>query len=122
MRNPDRTCYYCGLPASCVDHVIPRAVLKSLSDVSETLGRTVSGRTLTVPSCRECNQLLGDSFQETLAERKNVLKTKLRKRYEKLLVMPHWEEEELSELGHTLQIAVRESIHNKEITKLRLWY
>jgi len=126
----DYTCYYCGIFASGIDHVIPRAILRSFGisysrgcagDYDpETLRTIVGERTLTVPCCRECNTLLGSSFQKTLGERKAYLKMRLKRRYKKLIKMPNWKEEEILELGPTLRQNVRASLEAKKLILARI--
>ena len=84
----DDSCYYCGLQATQIDHVVPKSTLKllSLSTVDITMD-ILKNRSLKVHSCRECNSVLSNSLQATLAERKKELKKRLRKR-KRLLILP----------------------------------
>lgn len=106
-------CYYCGQPATDLEHVIPRSVLRKLSGSPGVKQELIRGRVLTVRSCHECNMLVGASVQETLIERKEYLKDRLRKRYRKLLDTPDWTDEEIAELGDGL----RRHIHAQETLK-----
>ena len=119
MKN--KACYYCGLPASAEDHVIPKIVLKSYQAVGMGMLDAIRGkRVLLVPACRECNSLLGASVQRTLTERKQELKARLKKKYKKLLKMPTWKETELKELSYTLRKTVEVALQEKELIKNRL--
>lgn len=115
----DDICYYCGLPADVIDHVIPKIVLKSHDAVGHDIRKN---RTLTVPACRECNSLLSASVQKTLQERKRELKIRLKRKYKKLLIMPEWNEEELSELSPRLRQYIEASQKHKQLVKLRILY
>jgi len=100
-------CYYCGLPADTIDHVVPQTLLDRLPELhcSPTLEAD------TVPACRECNTGLGPRFYNSLAERKEAAHDYLRRRYRKLIEMPDWSDAELADLadGH-LKNYVRASI------------
>lgn len=109
-------CYYCGIPADTVDHVLPRTIEDRLDEVE--LGNPI--RTYTVPCCRECNTLLGAKWYPTLTARKLALKKKLRKRYRKFLEAPSWEPEEMVELGETLRSHISRSEKIRELTRERL--
>ena len=118
----DKICYYCGMPASTKDHVIPKAILKTF-DIqfnSESLHQYIKNRTLLVPSCRECNNLLGATIQESLTARKAYLKKKLKQRYKKVLKMPKWTEEELNQMGKNLRSSIIASMNEKELIKKRI--
>jgi hypothetical protein len=117
------SCYYCGETATCIDHVVPRAMLETLATleddyVSDVLARF--GRRMTVPSCRECNAILSSSYQDSLAKRKAECKRRLRARHRKLLAMPDWSEAELRELGSKLRSQVVRSLALRDIVRLRL--
>lgn len=95
---PNRlTCYYCGHPATCEDHAIPHSLLARV-DVTRN-GYGVD----TLPSCTECNTLLGSKVFDTLAERKGYLSKQLRKRHKRDLVAPQWSDSELAELAYNLR-------------------
>ena len=110
-------CYYCGMSAIARDHTIPRIILKSLDSV----GINIRGRRkLIVPTCTQCNSLLGASYQKTLEKRKQILKNRLRKKYRKLLAMPDWTEKDLEPMGYSLQTTIISSLIKKEEIKRRL--
>lgn len=111
-------CYYCGLPASGIDHVIPRSVLRAMADVEQEAGR--ARRKLTVSCCAECNSLLGPTMQDTLAERKLFLKDRLRKKYHALLSIPNWNDSELSKMGRHLRNSILDGLGKRKTLKDRL--
>lgn len=122
-QNEVELCYYCGAIANSVDHVIPRKVLKMLADLNDVNTQRLmknDKRILKVRSCRECNSLLGCTYQNTLEDRKRLLKERLRKKYKKILATPDWSDQDLEELGHTLRSHILEAMHRKEIIKRRL--
>ncbi len=117
-----KICYYCGQEANTIDHVIPRSLLKHLAAIGDAkitdsiLGR----RILKVPACKECNCLLSDSVQNTVQERKKYLKTKLKRRYQKILRIPEWREDELEEMGNNMRKYIEGALQQKMIIKQRL--
>lgn len=118
------TCYYCGDPASDVEHVIPKAFIQHLRDLGDMeLWNEIgwySNRLKLVKSCRECNVLLGSKYFGTALERKAFVKKALRRRYKKLLTMPIWTDRELGQLDGQLQNFVIEGVIRKERLMRRL--
>jgi len=114
-------CYYCGAAANTIDHVVPKSTIRMYYDLDpDLLEDLLRGRKLEVRCCHECNVLLGATIQDTLADRKKLLKSKLKKRYAKLLKSPDWEEEEISAMGEHMQQHIREGIKKKEYIKERI--
>jgi hypothetical protein len=113
-------CYYCGMMASGVDHVIPLVVWKQLGHL-KPIEEILAGRILSVPCCRECNLLLGASIQDTLVQRKAELKRRLKQRYTKFLRMPTWTDEEIMVMSFRLQEFIRrgEKIKLRTLQRLR---
>lgn len=98
-------CYYCGIPATSEDHVLPLIVYRELLAMNEPPEKK---RLLVVPSCHECNVLLTDNIFPSLQARKKYLKRRLRSRYQHIIHIPRWEEWEMRELGENLQSYVRQ--------------
>ena len=117
-------CYYCGQRANSIDHVIPQSLIRMLValDDKEITKEILRKRALKVWTCRECNSLASCSIQDSLRERREFVKDKLRKRYKKILDLPKWEENEIEELGYNLQVYVRSSAKWKEFIKQRIAY
>ena len=116
-------CYYCGLPADSIDHVVPQSILEAAvmaGDMESYLGLIGWGRTLIVKSCRQCNSLLGASLQHTLAERKAELKARLKRKLARDLNIPDWTEVELEELGPRLRQVVTDGLERKHQAQARL--
>lgn len=105
-------CYYCGDLATCYDHTIPVSYLiktrEHLFDIP------------LLPSCTECNNLLGSFLFKSLEDRKAFVKKKLKKKYNKVLKSALWSEEELNELGPELQMTIRSMEEEKNIILKRL--
>ena len=94
-----RVCYYCGVLADTVDHVVPRHLLERAGAAGISLAAVYRVRLWEVPACRECNCLIGGAIFKTIKERVAYVKMRIRKRYSRLLRMPQWTEEELEEVG-----------------------
>jgi len=107
-------CFYCGLPADTVDHIIPRVVVTALMDIQFTAGR------MTVPACRECNSALGAKVFSDPLEKKRWIKVWLRQRYKRVLQMPPWSESELAELQFNLREMTEAALRLKELIKSRI--
>ena len=105
------------MPSFEFDHVVPSSVLQMYSDIGV---KPDPRRILLVPCCRECNSILGATVQETLHERKQYLKDRLKQKHKKLLESPDWAEDELSSLGPTLRGAVERFAAEKLILRQRI--
>ncbi len=118
----DNYCYYCGMPASAVDHVIPQSLLRMYDRIAdpEIYDALVRRRRLTVPCCHECNCLLGATIQKTIQKRKQYLKERLRRRYKKLLSMPDWTDSEIEEMGEKMQTYIWDGVNKKNDIRQRL--
>jgi hypothetical protein len=99
-------CTYCGQPASEIDHVHPRA-----GHPHEATARTQG---LLVPTCGECNRTAGAHIFTSLAQKREWVHFKLRRRYRTDLGLPHWSEREMASLGPTLR-------GNLEAAQKRQW-
>ena len=110
-------CFYCGLPASTVDHVPP----KNLRDRVEILGLSNRYTFHEVQACFECNtSALGGRAIWTLSARKQFVKRWLRKRYKRLLGAPKWTDREIMELGYMLRTSVLSRQLAAEILRARI--
>ena len=109
-------CYYCGLPASTIDHVPPKTIRERL----RVLNLVKRYPFHEVQSCFECNIALGARALLTPQVRKQFIKSWIRKRYKRLLRIPVWSDRDLSELGYVMQSSVLSSILAAEVTRARL--
>lgn len=107
---PAETCIYCGEIASHMDHLIPEP----------WTGPTLRHHVLTVPSCRECNCLLGDTLTSSITERRAVAHTRLRRRNRKWLAVQPRTEKELREYGRTLRTSIRGGMRIRAEVERRL--
>ncbi len=109
-------CYYCGMPADTIDHAVPQSILRMIDRIADPdiYRRMILRRRLTVPCCNECNSVIGPKYQKSLEERKKFLKSKLKRRYKKLLAMPDWTEREISEMGDHMRDYIRDAQRLKD--------
>lgn len=75
-----------------------------------------------LPSCNECNVLLGTFHSTSLLERRAELKRRLRSKYKHLCRMPEWDDEELCELDPDLRRNVYLHVEVSRILKKRLGF
>jgi 5-methylcytosine-specific restriction endonuclease McrA len=113
-----KSCFYCGRPATEREHTVPRAILTAMKDIG--IGEIVRGKKLIVPACRECNSLLGSTYQQDLAKRKRFLKARLREKYKSLLARREWTEEELEEISPNLRSQIKSDLERKRALEARL--
>lgn len=72
-------CLYCGDYAQCLDHQPP------VSAVDRISGSHGAFEYALIPSCSECNSLLGDKLTNTVSDRFNLAKRLLIKKYRAML-------------------------------------
>lgn len=108
---PEGACVYCGMPATCRDHLMPSPL-------------TGSGRrsyVAVVPACTECNALLGDAVEVNMTARRELAHKRLAKRYARYLAMPkQWTPTELRTLGPNLRSRVAAGLAKAEVAAARL--
>jgi hypothetical protein len=107
------SCYYCGSHAATIDHVPPRSTRKRYSEATSPYPYYEA------PACHECNSALSDNCP-TLKERKTFIARWLAKKYRKVLNMPDWTTEQLTELSRSMQTLVRKNIRTKEMVVARI--
>jgi len=103
-------CFYCGEWAFSIDHVPP---ITHLGDFK--LG-------FLIPACQECNCILNDRRFNTLGERCEYIKRKLKKRYGSILYISPWSNEEIDELDGRLKEYVSGYRNSIDILLERLGY
>lgn len=86
-------CVYCGVESCGWDHVPPLHYVGRLSDEDRKRSRPRK-----LPSCEECNKVLGGVVLTSLHDRRAWVKRQLRRRYAHQLRIPEWREDELAEL------------------------
>lgn len=98
-------CVYCGEIASTVEHFPPKA-------------HTCRGFLL--PSCSECNILAGTEWPTDFEKRAEYVKSKIEKRYTKLLTLPEWNKTEIKQLGRGLREGVEAWQKMQDIARKRV--
>lgn len=96
-------CAYCGQLADTRDHVLPVSYRANRN-------RKHNGKHYgsgTVPACRRCNSWLNDICPDDLSARAEELAEMLMRKNGKLLNQPAWSDEEIEELGPTMQQYIR---------------
>ena len=109
-------CHYCGMPAPSLDHVPPLNALPSLLMEYEKLNY------IKVPCCNECNSIAGDYPHTDFIERQKYIKEKLKKKYQKYIKSPDWEDYEISELGYRMKQLIEATMSIKYLVAYRLTY
>ena len=106
-------CSYCGAwDGNNRDHVIPVSYNYN--------GRKASTYKNTVPSCAECNTLLGGRLHFTVPSRAAYLLGSYESRYKKLLKQPDWTPEEIDELGPSMRASIIQSMKDKKEVRRQL--
>lgn len=104
-------CVYCGRFATCRDHVVPISYIIQYLDLDIKPFRSGLRH---VPSCTECNSLLGNFYSLSISRKRAEVKRRLIRKYYKLLHNPSWDENEIKKHGYTLQGWLREKEALKE--------
>lgn len=99
-------CVYCGDPATEWDHVFPVSVAANVDWMSNRTLYEYRRGLVMVPSCGECNNVACDGIYKSVVEKRNAIHIVLRRRYRKILSVPLWSDDELSELGHSMRTSV----------------
>lgn len=110
-------CVYCGAPATCRDHVPP---LSRIDDYRAL--RLRRELFLLVPSCDNCNLLLGSTLQTNIFERIEYLKDILSRKHKKKLDRAEWDDDEVLELGRYLRSFVAVETAKDLNTRKRIEY
>ena len=110
-------CLYCGLPASCVDHC---PALSSVMSVGSEYCEENKIPLFLVPSCSECNHLIGARVLWTIEERRAFIAGRLKKRYKRICNLPAWSDEDIAKLGRGLKSMVRRNEDLRKITIRRI--
>jgi hypothetical protein len=110
LEYPRGICVYCGVLADTKDHLLPRT----------WTGEAARRYVLVVPCCRGCNSLLSDRYVPSITERRKLVHESIKSRKRRVLAMPDWTQEQLSELGRTLRSVVDRGMHEKRLVEARL--
>lgn len=111
-------CCYCGDPAEADDHVLPISAFRKLLAAGNV---TIPDDLLRiVPSCHECNSLLGDKIFRSFEEKRLYAKGAIARRYHSALEYPYWEPEELTQLLGNLHAWIASGQEARELIFERL--
>ena len=113
------SCVYCGEASSCLDHVIPYSYTSALSSGRRSGSADPGFR---VPSCAQCNSILGDRIFANLVERKEYVNRRLKVRLERYSATVAWDESEMGGLGPNLRHSVEVMQAKRTIARDRLRY
>lgn len=108
-------CEYCGQRAWGRDHVVPLAV--TFSGKRKRGHRNIG---LVVPACSECNAYLGDRVILTVKDRAAYLVKTYRQRYQALLKMPEWGEDELNDVSPDLRASILHAASQQAMLRGRI--
>lgn len=111
MKRPDKHCTYCGDWYQCLDHPIP---------VSSTGLPRSYRRGEVVPSCTECNGLLGSKGISEINDQAYYLLHAYNKKKRWLLSLPEWKANELAEFGYGLRIQMKRYQYLKQIYRTKV--
>ena len=109
-------CTYCGQVSDTLDHIPPLYIAHMLSEA----GQQGDGPFIKVPSCRECNSALTSVRKYSVVDRRAYVRDFLRRKYRKFLKIPHWDDDELSELDPSFAREVAASVRMAEHVRARL--
>lgn len=113
------SCAYCGEMATCLDHVIPRAFQGRPLKRSKTSGHEPG---LRVPTCTQCNGILGSRIFNNLVERKAFVHNRLSVKLRKYNASIGWGEDEIESLGRCIQSSIEIAMAKRSIARDRLIY
>ena len=113
------SCTYCGESAVALDHVIPRMFISGLSKRTGDPGGEPG---FTVPSCTQCNSILGSRIFNNLVERKEFVHKRLLVKLRKHNATVGWSNDEIEELGPALRGCIEVGMAKREIARDRIRY
>lgn len=113
-------CYYCGVPATSEDHVLPLVALDSL--LCEGTLPVASDLLTIVPSCIECNSLAGDKVFNSRREKKRYIQRRLANRYADVLNQVAWDDEEIEEMEGDMRRTLELLEHERRLVQSRIEY
>ena len=109
------SCIYCGEASYCFDHVIPRSYLSVAK-------RTGTEPGFKVPTCTQCNSILGARIFKNIVERKDFVHQRLMVKLYKYATFIPWGEEELNEMGRNMRSSIEVAMAKRTIARDRLRY
>lgn len=115
----DTKCYYCGDPASTIDHC-PALSVAYAYGADYFTGRNI--KFWKVPACRQCNAILGNKPLNHLHQRVRHIYDRLQSKYEKYMKMTEWHPEEIAELNGWLREYVQTQSDFQQYMERRFQY
>ena len=108
-------CLYCGQPAESDDHFPP------------VVFTGPAGLGFLLPSCNECNGIVGAKHPTDLWSRCDLAKASIRKKYRHFLLVPEWSDDEIKEMGPSFRKGLSAWKKTHEQVKKRIawsaeWY
>jgi len=103
-------CVYCGDIANELDHVIPKSYANTQSYSKDKV----------IPCCKECNVNLGNVAYHTISGRASYLIPIYRKKYNKILKFPEWDEYDLEDMSKNMKKSIIFMQNKRELIKLRI--
>jgi len=111
-------CFYCGEGATAFDHVIPYS---RLTNVEKRRNKHAVG--VIIPTCHECNNLLGARLFDNIYQRALYVNKKLKKKYRTAIdATLLWGEEEIQEMHGKLKDMVLQNIQTGEVAYDRVMW
>lgn len=107
-------CAYCDEPFYCYDHC---PAITRCSTIDKKLFKDLGFNFIKFPSCKNCNELLGNKHLITYSERLELLIDALDKSLDKVEI---WTEKELSEMGRGMRDYIVSKQHQNNINVRRL--
>ncbi len=113
----DMRCAYCGARASDREHVYPKIYFHQ--DGKPHLRYHLHINNL-VWSCRECNLLSSDTAHQNFWDKKQYIRSRILKRYKRILAGKRWTIEEIEELHGKLKAHVffMDKFHEQLLVRL----
>jgi hypothetical protein len=72
---------------------------------------------VTVPSCKRCNNWLGDKSYHSIRQRKGFIASRLKTSLDAILACPKWSDDEIEEMGRFFQDSLRDRENFREYGK-----
>ena len=102
---------------------MPRSMLAMIEGITEEARDELLGvlpQLIKVFACKPCNSVLGNRLYQTIRERREAVKSHLRRKYRRLLKSAPWSDEDLDELGYTLRTLIEHRMELKKQIEQRL--
>ena len=114
-------CAYCGEFATGLDHVIPRSYISPVA-AKKRSNKCGGEPGFKVPSCTQCNSILGDRIFKNLVDRKKYVHKRLMVKLHDDACAMYWSEDERRPLGGIMKRVIDKSMAKREIASRRLKY